>query len=136
MPAASRWRPIVARLAACAPLLAAPALFGHAASDERVDAAMRSAESERAEDAALAREAVRNGNFVAVESLLDWIEARYHGRAIEVELEEEDEGDGEPPTYEIEWLTPQQHVVEFEFDARNGELLEVEGRGLEAARRP
>jgi len=95
----------------------------------------RAGNAERAEDAVLAREAVGAGTFVAVDSLLDWIEARYHGRAIEVELEEE-EDDGEPPTYEIEWLTPQQHVVEFEFDARNGELLEVEGRGLEAARRP
>ena len=43
--------------------------------------------------------------------------------------------EGEPPTYEVEWLTPAGHVIEFEFDARNGALLEVEGRGIEEARR-
>jgi uncharacterized membrane protein YkoI len=88
-----------------------------------------------ADDAERAREGVRSGRYVPVETLLDWLEARYFGHAIEVELEE-DEDDGEPPTYEIEWLTPQDHVIEFEFDARNGSLLETEGRGLEEARRP
>jgi uncharacterized membrane protein YkoI len=84
-------------------------------------------------DAARAREGVRTGRFVPADSLLDWIEARYLGRAIEVELEFDDD---EPPTYEIEWLTPQNHVVEFEFDAHTGALLETEGRGLEEARKP
>jgi uncharacterized membrane protein YkoI len=84
------------------------------------------------DDAARARAAVREGRYVPLSSILDWLEARYHGRAIEIELEEEDD---EPPTYEIEWLTPQGRVVEFEFDARTGELLEREGRGLEEAAR-
>ena len=75
---------------------------------------------------------MREGRFVPADSLLDWLEARYLGRAIEVELELEDD---DPPTYEIEWLTPQNHVIEFEFDARSGTLLETEGRGLEEARR-
>jgi uncharacterized membrane protein YkoI len=86
------------------------------------------------DDAARAREGVREGRFVPADSLLDWLEARYFGRAIEVELEMED--GGEPPTYEVEWLTPQNHVIEFEFDAHSGALLETEGRGLEEARRP
>jgi len=85
--------------------------------------------AERADDAARARQAVREGRYVPLATVLDWIEARYHGRVIEVELEEEDGR----PTYEIEWLTPQGRVVEFEFDARTGELLEREGRGLEDA---
>jgi uncharacterized membrane protein YkoI len=67
---------------------------------------------------------------VSLSTILDWIEARYHGHAIEIELETDDD---EPPTYEVEWLTPQGRVVEFEFDARTGELLEREGRGLEDA---
>jgi uncharacterized membrane protein YkoI len=96
----------------------------------------RSEDAERAEDAELAREAVGAGTFVPVDTLLDWIEARYLGRVIEVELEEEEAGDDEPPTYEIEWLTPQQRVIEFEFDARTGELLEIEGRGIGEAQRP
>lgn len=88
------------------------------------------APAERADDADRARAAVREGRYVPLSSILDWLDARYHGRVIEVELEEEDD---EPPTYEVEWLTPQGRVVEFEFDARSGELLEREGRGLEDA---
>jgi uncharacterized membrane protein YkoI len=85
------------------------------------------------DDAERAREAVRDGRFVSATSILEWLESRYLGHAIEVELEEEDD---EPPTYEVEWLTPQSHVIEFEFDARTGELIETEGSGLEDARRP
>lgn len=83
-----------------------------------------------ADDAARARAGVQEGRYVPLATILDWIEARWHGRAIEIELEEDD---GERPVYEVEWLTPQGKVVEFEFDARTGELLEREGRGLEEA---
>lgn len=83
-----------------------------------------------ADDAARARAGVREGRYLPLSTILDWLEARYHGRPIEIELDEEDD---EPPTYEIEWLTPQGRVVEFEFDARTGALLEREGRGIEAA---
>lgn len=85
-----------------------------------------------ADDATRARAGVAERRFVPLASILDWLEARYRGEAIEIELEEEDD---EPPTYEVEWLTPEGHVVEFEFDARDGRLLEWEGRGLEDARR-
>jgi len=87
----------------------------------------------RADDAAgRARDAVRAGRLVPAQSLLDWLEERYLGRVIELELDDDDS----PPTYEIEWLTPRNDVLEFEFDARTGALLEVEGRGLEEARKP
>jgi len=89
----------------------------------------------RDDDAARARTAVQQRRFVPLASILDWIEARYHGHAIEIELELEDGGDGEPPTYEVEWLAPSGQVVEFEFDATSGELLEVEGRDLDAVRK-
>jgi uncharacterized membrane protein YkoI len=127
MRSASSIRRLAGLLAACGLLVAATAPVG------------RSEDAERAEDAELAREAVGAGTFVPVDTLLDWIEARYLGRVIEVELEDEEEeeaGDDEPPTYEIEWLTPQQRVIEFEFDARTGQLLEIEGRGIEEALRP
>jgi uncharacterized membrane protein YkoI len=90
------------------------------------------ATAESASDAERARVGVREGRFVPLASILDWIDRHYLGRAIEIELED----DESPPTYEVEWLTPQGNVVEFEFDARSGELLEREGRGLEEARRP
>jgi uncharacterized membrane protein YkoI len=83
------------------------------------------------DDAERARRAVREGRFVPLSTILDWLETRYEGRAIEVELED-DEGKA---IYEVEWLTPQGAVVEIEFDAHTGELLEVEGTGLEKARR-
>jgi uncharacterized membrane protein YkoI len=83
------------------------------------------------DDAARARDEVRAGRFVPVASLLDWLDQRYLGRVIEVELDDDDS----IPAYEIEWLTPGNDVLEFEFDARTGALLEVEGRGLEEARR-
>jgi uncharacterized membrane protein YkoI len=85
------------------------------------------------EDADHARQAVREGRFVSLTSILDWLERHYLGHVLEVELEAEE--DDEPPTYEIEWLTPQNHVIEFEFDARSGALLETEGRGVDEARR-
>jgi len=87
-------------------------------------------------DIARAREGVRQGIYVPLEQVLDWVEAHYRGRLLEVEFEEEDEDDGEsdPPTYEIEWLTPAGHVIELEFDARDGQLIEIEGRGGEEAR--
>ena len=84
------------------------------------------------DDAERARAAVRAKEFVSLASILDWMEARYRGQAIEIELEDER---GETPVYEVEWMTPDGHVVELEFDARDGRLLEWEGRGLEEARR-
>ena len=93
-----------------------------------------SAPAERDLDAERARQGVEAGRFVSVISILEWLERHYFGHVLEVELETDE--DDEVPTYEIEWLTPQNHVVEFEFDARTGALLETEGRGLDEARRP
>jgi uncharacterized membrane protein YkoI len=84
------------------------------------------------DDAARARAAVRAKEFVSLASILDWMEARYRGQAIEIELEDDP---GETPVYEVEWLTPDGHVVDLEFDARDGRLLEWEGRGLDEAKR-
>ena len=64
--------------------------------------------------------------------ILDWIEARYEGLLLEAELDLDDD---EPPEYEIEWLTPAGDVLEFEFDARTGALIEIEGRGAEDAQK-
>ena len=87
------------------------------------------------DDVARAREGVRAGRFVPLERVVGWVAERYHGRLLEVEFEMEDDDEGDVPTYEVEWLTPAGHVIEFEFDARDGALLEIEGRGIEEARR-
>jgi len=56
----------------------------------------------------------------------DWV-----GEVLEVEIEEDDG----LWIYEIELLGPQGQVVEFEIDARSGDIVEVEGRNLNGMRR-
>ncbi|RTR06321.1 PepSY domain-containing protein [Halomonas nitroreducens] len=74
---------------------------------------------------------VRHGRLVALPEILDWLEARYHGQVLEVELERDDGR----LSYEVEMLGPQGQVVEFEFDARSGELIGMEGVNINAMRR-
>ena len=82
------------------------------------------------DDRAALREAVRSGQLVPLTQLIDWVQTRYCGEIIEVELERDDGF----WVYEIELLAPTGAKIEFEFDARTGDLLEVEGRNLEGAR--
>ncbi|MFQ3789262.1 PepSY domain-containing protein [Halomonas sp. A29] len=76
-------------------------------------------------------DAVRSGRLVALPEILDWLEARYEGRVLEVELERDDGR----LIYEIEMLGPQGQVVEFEFDAESGELIGMEGVNIDGMRR-
>lgn len=75
--------------------------------------------------------AVREERIVALPMLLDWLEARYVGQILEVELERDDGR----LAYEIEMLGSQGQVVEFEFDAESGELVGMEGVRIDAMRR-
>lgn len=75
---------------------------------------------------------VQEGRVVALPTVLDWLEHRYVGQVLEVELEHEDEA----PRYGIEMIGPQGQVVEFEFDAANGELIGIEGVNIEGMTRP
>ncbi len=75
---------------------------------------------------------VRQGRLVSLPSVLDWLQARYDGQVLEVELER----DNDATRYDIEMIGPQGQLVEFEFDATNGELLDVEGVNVEAMKRP
>ena len=65
-----------------------------------------------------AREGVRSGDLVPLESLLELARRDHPGEVLEVELD-----DGE---YEIEILRDDGRVVELTFDARSGRLLESE----------
>jgi uncharacterized membrane protein YkoI len=52
------------------------------------------------------------------------------GKVIEVELEYDADSDDQPDArwvYEVEVLTADNRVVELEFDAETGQLLEIEG---------
>ncbi|MHB0775643.1 PepSY domain-containing protein [Halomonas sp. WWR20] len=75
---------------------------------------------------------VRAGRLVSLPRILDWLEAHYLGVILEIELER----DGEQPRYEVEMLGPQGQLVEFEFDATNGKLVETEGINIEDMERP
>ncbi|MDI5891752.1 PepSY domain-containing protein [Halomonas rhizosphaerae] len=76
-------------------------------------------------------EAVREGRIVPLPDILDWLEARYVGQVLEVELERDDGR----MTYEVEMLGPQGQVVEFEFDAASGQLIGMEGVNINGMRR-
>lgn len=75
---------------------------------------------------------VRQGRLVSLPSVLDWLQARYVGQVLEVELERDDGA----TRYDIEMIGPQGQLVEFEFDAASGELLDVDGVNVEAMKRP
>tara|TARA_R110002012_G_scaffold18620_4_gene68167 strand:- start:811 stop:1179 length:369 start_codon:yes stop_codon:yes gene_type:complete len=74
---------------------------------------------------------VSRGEVVPLDTILDWLEARYIGEVLEVEVERE----GGYVEYEIKLLGPQGQVVEFEFDGHNGQLMSIEGVRIDAMRR-
>ena len=78
------------------------------------------------------REAVERSEIVPLQSLVRWIEEHYYGQVVEVELENEAGEFG----YEIDLLTPAGAKIEFQFDARSGELLSISGKDIDQARRP
>jgi hypothetical protein len=69
-------------------------------------------------DSERARAGVRSGEFVPLERIVADAQRRHPGRILEIELEGDE--------YEIELLTDGGVQVELEYDARTGQLLEVE----------
>lgn len=65
-----------------------------------------------------ARAAQARGEYVPLERILADAERREPGKIIDVELDDDE--------YEIEILRPDGVVVELEYDARDGRLLERE----------
>lgn len=65
-----------------------------------------------------AREALVEGRFVSLESILADARERYPGRILEIELDDDE--------YEVEILTDGGHKVELEYDARTGRLVDVD----------
>lgn len=83
--------------------LALAAVAGHAAADT---------------DARRAREGVERGDYVTLESILAAAELRHPGRVVSVDLDDDE--------YEVEILRADGTVVELEYDARTGRLLDEE----------
>lgn len=71
---------------------------------------------------------VQAGEVVSLEVILAYLRERYDGEIVEIELEDDDG----MLVYEIEMIGPQGQRAEFEFAARTGELMSVEGRQLKA----
>ncbi|MFY0991179.1 PepSY domain-containing protein [Halomonas sp. C05BenzN] len=76
-------------------------------------------------------ERVSRGELVPMTTILDWLEVHYEGQVLEVELERE-EG---RLVYEVEMLGLRGQRVEFEFDAASGEIIGIEGVGIDDMRR-
>ena len=74
---------------------------------------------------------VNRGELVPMTAILDWLETHFAGQVLEVELERE-EG---RLVYEVEMLGPRGQRVEFEFDGASGELIGIEGVGIDDMRR-
>lgn len=91
------------------------------------------------EDQERARQAMLSGDVRPLSELLEVVESTYAGDIIEVELEEDDDGAWVAPDggafflYEIKLLTPQGNLVKLEYNAKNLELLTVDGHDSERA---
>lgn len=118
-PIASPPRPRASRhlLAACLVALAGLVVpqFAPAAPDAST---MQPSSVPSHSDSERARAGVRSGEFVPLEQIVADAQRRHPGHVLEIEL------DGDE--YEIELLTDDGVQVELEYDARTGQLLEVE----------
>ena len=75
--------------------------------------------------------AVQAGEIKPLSEIMDRLQQDWIGDVIDVDIEKEDGA----ILYDIELLGPQGQVVEFEIDARTGEVLEIEGRDLRSMER-
>ncbi|MFC0267030.1 PepSY domain-containing protein [Kushneria aurantia] len=76
------------------------------------------------------RRRVEQGELVSLATIFDWLEQHFEGRILEAELE-----NASPPRYEVEMISPDGQIAEFEFDASDGRLLSAEGVNLRAMQR-
>lgn len=111
----------LAGLAVCGLLLTAAPLPLRADDDYGHD---------RGRDQDRARAAVQRGEVLPLRDILERAEAEFPGRLLEAELED----DHGRLTYEVKLLTEDGRVLELVYDARDGNLLGVEGRDLERRR--
>jgi hypothetical protein len=76
-------------------------------------------------------EQVKSGELLPLSQIIETLRRDYKGEVIEVELEDEDG----VRLYEIELLGPDGQVVEFLLDAATGEIIGIEGTGINQMRR-
>ncbi len=67
---------------------------------------------------------VMEGRILPLQQILDRYPARFIGRLLDLEVEQEDSS----IVYELEFLRPDGRVMGYRVDARSGKLLELEER--------
>lgn len=81
-----------------------------------------------------ARAAMEAGQIMPLHQILAEVEQQFDGRVIEVRLTDLDAG-LQGWIYAITLLTPQNNVLVLKVDAGTAVLLQVQGQGIEAARK-
>lgn len=89
--------------------LAAPALSGPTRADPLSDFERAAA-------------AVASGQILPLAAIMADVQARYPGRVIEVELDDDDGA----LVYEVELVTEDGRLIEIEIDAATGAIIDVE----------
>ena len=79
-----------------------------------------------------ALQALRAGEVVSLDRILQRCRAAYYGRILEAEL---GRGGGAPWVYQVKMITPQGHVIKLLLNAKSTAILDVQGYGAEAARK-
>jgi len=77
-----------------------------------------------------ARRAMQAGTIVPLERIVNGAHRVCRGRVLDVQLAERGRGMW---IYHLKFLTPQGNVLNLRFDARNGRLMDINGRGQRAA---
>lgn len=81
-----------------------------------------------------ARQALEEGHIKPLAEILAQVDSEFAGRVIEVKLTDIDEGLS-GWIYAITLLSPQDNVLSLKVDAGTGTILQVEGQGIEEARK-
>jgi uncharacterized membrane protein YkoI len=81
-----------------------------------------------------ARKAMEDGQIKPLAEILANVDTEFAGRVIEVKLTDIDEGLS-GWIYAITLLSPQDNVLSLKVDAGTGVILQVEGQGIEEARK-
>jgi uncharacterized membrane protein YkoI len=82
-----------------------------------------------------ARQAYQAGEVVELAQILGRVKSRFEGKMLEIELDERRSNRRSPWVYTVKMLTPRGNVITIQLNAKTMEVLDVKGRGADAARK-
>ncbi len=82
-----------------------------------------------------ARQAYNAGEVVGLAQILGRVRSLFEGRMLETGLDERRARRGPRWVYSVRMMTPDGHVITIRLDAKTMEVLNVRGRGADAARK-